>query len=380
MSKKNILIVIGGYLPAKGYGGWTTSTVNFVENLGDLHNIYIVCNDCEYKTGKKLEGIKEGWNDVGKAKVMYINPSCYNIKFYKKIIDEVNIDLVYMSSLFYFKMNFPAIIASKKKKVPIILLVRGELNKKALTIKGFKKKVYIFALKLFGILKGIHFQATSSEEYNAIKKYLGIKEDKIYLLANLPKGFKLYENKSESTNKFVYVSRIHEIKNLLFVLECLKEVKSEVVFDIYGPLEQQWYWEKCKNAITELPKNVKVEYKGVAKLEDVGEIFANHYCFLCSTFGENYGQAIHEALLSNCHIILSKDTTPWNNLNDNGCFVIPLNDKEKWIEKIEFIASLNKKGKQDLDAQLNTYLLNTLCDNKIVDKYFKIIDEVTKES
>lgn len=380
MGKKNVLIVIGGYLPAKGYGGGMTSTVNFVENLGDQYNIFILCNDCDYKTTNKLEGISDGWNTVGKAKVMYINSSSYSVKFYKKIIEEINADLVYMSSLFYFKMNFTAIVAAKKKKVPIVLLVRGELNKKALTIKSFRKKVYIYAIKLFGLLKGITFQATCDEEYHAIKKYLGIKDDKIYLLPNLPKGFKSCKNKSEKTNRFVYVSRIHEIKNLAFVLECLKEVKNDVYFDIYGPIEQKEYWEKCEKIISELPKNVSVEYKGNAKLEEVSEIFANHYCFLCSTFGENYGQAIHEALLSNCHIILSKDTTPWNHLDNNGCFVIPLSDKKKWIEKIEYIASLDESEKQKLDAQLNDYITNTLCDNKIIHNYYDMIDKVIKES
>ena len=59
--------------------------------------------------------------------------------------------------------------------------------------------------------------------------------------------------------------------------------------------------------------------------------------FIFPTLGENFGYVIYESLSCGCPVLMSKDTTPWNDLDNNGVgFNIDLKNKKKWIEKIEF--------------------------------------------
>ena len=77
MGNKAIAIFLGGYLPAKKYGGPVTSISNLVENMGDEWDFYIISNDHEFNENRRLPGIQEGWNHVGKAKVLYISENKY---------------------------------------------------------------------------------------------------------------------------------------------------------------------------------------------------------------------------------------------------------------------------------------------------------------
>ncbi|MBR4731246.1 MAG: hypothetical protein IK081_00600, partial [Lachnospiraceae bacterium] len=69
---KKIMIFIGGYLPGKKYGGPVTSISNFADYLGDEYEIRIVCNNHDLKETAPYKNISEGWNQVGKANVLYL--------------------------------------------------------------------------------------------------------------------------------------------------------------------------------------------------------------------------------------------------------------------------------------------------------------------
>jgi glycosyltransferase involved in cell wall biosynthesis len=122
----------------------------------------------------------------------------------------------------------------------------------------------------------------------------------------------------------VFISRISPKKNLLFALRMLQSVLGDISFDIYGPIEDARYWNRCEKAIGTLPPNVRVKYMGMVEHEKVGEVFAEHDLFLFPTLGENYGHVICEALSAGCPVLIS-DQTPWRHLQEEGAgWDIPL--------------------------------------------------------
>ena len=243
---KNIVIFIGGYLPAKKYGGPVTSISNLTQHLGNEYNFYIITFDHDLGESQRLQGITEGWNKVGNAQVMYLNEKEFKPKRVKKILSEINADLVCLSSIMLYKMTLPVLRVAKELGIPVLLAPRGELSSAALEIRKSKKRIYLLLLKLLDVFSGVTFQATSEDELSDTNRVLNVSKNNIVFLPNMPCSIKSgvsHETKDQGFARFVYIGRIHRIKNLLFALECLHNVKGNIIFDIYGPLQDTEYWK-----------------------------------------------------------------------------------------------------------------------------------------
>ena len=65
------MIVCGGFLPAKKYGGPVVSIENLVSFLDD--SFWIVTRNYEWRSNEKLSGIQAGWNNFNDhIKVIYL--------------------------------------------------------------------------------------------------------------------------------------------------------------------------------------------------------------------------------------------------------------------------------------------------------------------
>lgn len=375
--KKKIFVFLGGYLPAQKYGGPVTSIVNLIDNLKDYYDFYIISNDHDLDDPKKLKGIHDGWNDVRGAKVLYIKEEDYGTSNFVEIMSTFNVSMVYLSSVFYYQMNRPAIKAAKKMGIPILLAPRGEINENALGIKKTKKKAYLHFLKTSGFLNNIYFHATSEEEKRNIEKFLNISEKKIYLLPNMH-GLrkKKLNTKEKNSLKIVFMSRIQEKKNLLYAIDIVSKLAGNVEFDIYGPIEQKNYWNKCKKAIAETNDNIVIKYCGALNPVEAKEVFKSYDCFLFPTLSENYGHVIVEAILSNCPCVISRDTTPWDDIHGNGGFSIYLEEKDEFVRTLNKISNMNEIEYTELCEKTSRYTDNKLKTGELTFGYKNMFFEV----
>lgn len=349
-----ILIVNEGFFPGKKYGGPPVSVDNFCSLMDDCE-CYIITLDHDLGEKKRYENIKSGWNDRGNCKVLYLSDNEYGATNFEKFICEIGPDILYLQSLFQ-RCVFPCLRLAKKYRIRVLLAPRGELCAGAFK-KKIKKIPYIAVLRMMGLLKNGYFQSTSDEETQAIEKYLGVTTKSIFYLNNIPsipkQGFE-YLCKKGGTAKFVFISRIHPKKNLIQAIKCFKNVKGNVIFDVYGPLEDESYWELCQNEIKTLPDNVKVNYCGLVTHDEVHKTFSNYDAFIFPTFSENYGHVIIEALISGCPVIIS-DRTPWSDLEIAGagyvCKLDDVNTFEKATQKIIDVCDNSYRENAKLYAQ-----------------------------
>lgn len=337
-----ILIVMEGFFPGQKYGGPPVSVDNLC-TLMDNHECYIVTCNHDMGEDKVYSNIETGWNDRGNCKVLYLSDEEYGYKKYEEVIKEIKPDVIYLQGLFQ-KCIIPCLFLTKKYNISAMLAPRGELCAGAFK-KKYKKIPYIIFLKLFGLLKNIYFQSTSDEETEAIKQYLSAKDNRVYSLSNvpsIPSNKELEVNKKSGQAKFIFLSRIVPKKNLLAVLNYMSNIKGNVEFDVYGALEDESYWEECKKQIARLPKNVKVEYKGLVNHDQVHDTFRKYDAFIFPTFSENFGHVIAEALMVGCPVIIS-DQTPWTDVADvKGGWSIPLEKSEQYIQAIQEIVNADE--------------------------------------
>ena len=101
---------------------------------------------------------------------------------------------------------------------------------------------------------------------------------------------------------------------------------------------------ECNKVILE--KDVKAEYKGVAKPNELDEILIKYDFFLFPTLHENFGHVISESLLRGTPVICS-DQTYWRNLEKQKAgFDLPL-DKEVFKKTLNFCYEMTPEIHQE---------------------------------
>lgn len=346
-TKKTILLFIDWYLPGYKAGGPIQSCANLVDHLQGDYCFKIVTRDTDYCETNPYKTVKSNtWNKMNdNTHVYYFSNSQLTKKNIYHLIQQTPADVIYLNGVFsYFFTIIPLLYFRRHNRKNIIVAARGMLANGALAIKSKKKQLFLSFAKLLGLFKHIVFHATSEAEKQDIMQVMGVKNE-IKIAGNLSKKLALPpfepKDKEKGAIKLINIARVAPEKNLKFALEILKEVKSQVFFDFYGPVYEEGYFNECKILIEQLPVNVKATYKGVIPNTEVNATLKKYEVMLMPTLGENFGHIILESLIAACPVLIS-DQTPWQHLEtEHAGWAIPLNQKSKYVEVIEYIAQTN---------------------------------------
>lgn len=370
---KKILIFNGWYLPSKRCGGPVTSIRNTVNACCDEFEFYIVAVNHDFGDNTVFPDIHEGWNKVGNANVLYV-PDRYfdfNKKRLEKLFAELKPDLVWFSGILHPEIKLCTMQLSRKMNFPVLFSPRGEVSKdRVTTLKAYKKIPYLFLAKHLGFYKGAWFHATSDDEKEGLIQYIGAPKDRISYVRNIavsPENYRKEYIKETNDIRAVFISRIHKVKNLKFAVEAISKIKDvRVVFDVYGPIESENYWHECEEIAKTASDNVQINYCGILAPDEVGATFRQYDCFIFPTFNENYGHAIAEALANGCPVILSRGTTPWDDLDNVAGYVCSLDDIGQFISAIEKIAYMDQREFAEKSEQTIEYYKEKLLSDSAV--------------
>lgn len=374
-----VLIITGGFFPGKKYGGPPVSIDNFCSLMKDF-DCYIVTTNHDLFDKAVYKNINEGWNDRGNCKVLYLSDKMFNKSQFEKIIINLHPDILYLQGIFQ-SCIFPCLSIAKKLDLKVLLAPRGELCDGAMlrNIKKYKKIPYIYCLKALGLFDKIFFQSTSDEETDSIKRWIVCNQEKIFLLNNIPslpaKSYSI-KTKISGEGRFIFLSRINPKKNLLGAIKFFSEIKGKAILHIYGPIEDNSYWDECKTEIKKAPDNVSIEYKGLVSHEYVHEVFSQYDAFLFPTFSENYGHVIAESLMVGTPVVVS-DQTPWLDLEKyNSGWSIDLNDKKKFIRVLEHVISLSNQEMLMKRKDTKEYIENKLDIKRLLNSYNEVFSKI----
>lgn len=378
MEKRKILILNGQYAPGYKGGGPIQSCINMVENLYDQFDFYVLCADRDYKEVIPYSGVKiNQWNEVGNAKVYYISPDKQNLKGLGEAINSIDYDIMYLNGFFSPIFTIRPLILrrmGKLKKKFVILTPRGDFTG-GCENKKLKKYSYIYLAKLLGLYSGLLWHTTSDIEERDVKQKFA--KANTFTIPNLPAKFvpkKLCISKKSGELRLVFVSRIFPKKNIKYALEVLSKItEGNIVFDIYGPMEDKKYWSECEELMKKIPDNVKVKYCGEVEHKDIPHIFEQYHAFFFPTLGENYGHVIVEAMMNNCLCILSKDVTPWNDYIENLDIGAKLSEQEKFVEIVNRMLSLDQRGINSMLELNNQYVVKKTDPEKDLILYRKML-------
>lgn len=339
MKKK--LFVFPSFYPAYKSGGPVRSATNLINLLKEKYLFDVFTADRDLGDDKPFEGVKiDSWdNKFGNANVFYSSSSKHSFQKLLKVLSTREFDTIYLNSFFNYRYSIQFVILFKLgllKCEALILAPRGELTNGAMSIKTFKKQVYLFIFKILGLKSNITFHFTSESEKIESLNFIG--KSMSLVVPNMHGELPYYMSKEKAAGELnlLFLSRISPKKNLLIALAALSNIKGGIVnFTIAGEVDDSAYWHKCKAKSNSLPSNIKVNYIGAINREQVSEELFKSHMFILATLNENYGHAIVEAMMHS-NLVLISDNTPWTGVQEHGGAVVydqNVNDYSKEIEK-----------------------------------------------
>mgnify|MGYP002395972794 CR=1 FL=1 len=338
-----LLIIYDYFYPASKAGGIVRSLYNLSHLLAPENHVYVYTSNIDLD-GSELPVENDKWVKLNNVLVYYALEPNKDSFYY--LIEDIMPEMIYFSGIFTPNfIFFPLLTIRRLNRInpKIVIAPRGMLQKGALSGKWFKKKIYLMLFKLFGLHKNIYWHATDETEVQDIQRIFGLNQV-IKIAHNIPTFPLSYVNNTVKWPKrmnLVYLSLITSKKNLSFILELLSQVEYDFSFDIYGPVKDHEFWQKCQNMIDE--SNKAISYKGDVNPEIVFHILDNYHFFILPTNGENFGHAIFEALAAGVPVIIS-DQTPWRNLESKKAgWDIPLNQPERWLEVLEYAYHMDQE-------------------------------------
>jgi glycosyltransferase involved in cell wall biosynthesis len=347
---KQIVILIDNFYPAYKGGGPIQSVINLIVSLENEYNVHVITSAYDLQSPVIMKGVHpDTWNGVklpGSSKsirVWYARKLRPGYKSYKKLFTEINPDFVYLNGIFSYNLFMLPLAAIKNLRVKpgLVICPRGMLQKGALADKSLKKKIYLKVLKLSGLVNKAVWHATNEEEKEDILKYFVVNKG-VVIAMNIPK--KPVEDpmpvqKTAGDLKLIYLSLITEKKNLLFLLEVIKNIEN-VSLDIYGPVKDTDYWNECKKVINDISH--KVIYHGDVLPLEVQDTFSRYHASILLTKGENFGHALYESL-SVARPLITSNFTPWNNLEQRYAgWNLDISDIDACLKQLNIIKQLDQ--------------------------------------
>ena len=339
IKKQKILIFSDWFYPGFKAGGPITSIKNLVEHLGEKLEFYVFTSDRDLGEKESYSNVElNKWIEVQGGSVYYCSPQNYSQKCLNSEIENISPDVIYINGVFSSQYSIqPLFVSRKYKRIKTIVAPRGMFNEGALKLKGLKKQLFLKLAKLIGLYRNVTWHSTSNSETYRIKQVIS-SEAVVFEVKNLISkmvGFNEVKPFKERL-KFVSVGRVSPVKNTLFLLEILKEVKvsgKQISIDFIGLIEDEIYYKECLAVVAEI-ENIEVNFIGDISPFELQEKWKEYDLFLSPTLNENFGHAIVEAISHHLIVMLS-DQTPWNGINEYNCgWALPLEPKI-WISTLE---------------------------------------------
>lgn len=364
--KLSVLLFTRYYAPGYRAGGPIRALVNLVEQLGDEFTFNVVTTDRDSGDTVPYPGVlPNAWDKVGKAKVCYLSPRSRSFAGLRRLLCSSDYDLVHFTGSFTPTFTIKALLLRRlglTPKKPVIVAPRGELSSAALRLKWFKKRLYLQVAKLLGLYQNVIWHASSGHEVEDVRREFGPHAN-IVLARDLVAPFQARKRMTKLSAKvpgrlnIVFLSRVSEMKNLLGALKMLHGLRGQVHLNIFGPIEDRAYWQKCQKQIEALPANVTATYCGTVPPDEVDGVFGQHDLHLLPTLGENFGHVVFESLAAGCPVLVS-DQAGWQGLEEAGSgWALPLDDLARFQQVLQKCIGMGPEEWEVLSNQAQQYAL-----------------------
>ncbi len=369
---KKIFLTIPWFSPAYKAGGPIQSVHNLVQALGNEYEFYIFTSASDLN-GERLTGItKNKWVSFRPGVQVYYDARNRRSDRLVKECENIKPDLIYIVGLYSWHFSTVPLFFCK---APVkILSVRGMLHSAALRQKALKKNIFLSFLKFMGIGQHTVFHATDEQEEIYIKEVFG-KNRKVLLASNLPGLLAPGARKEKRIDalRLISICLLSPMKNIHLVLRALQDCTATIIYDIYGVVKEEAYWQGCEEKIALLPPNIQVEFHGALPPAQVPEKLLQAHVYIQPSGSENYGHSLVQALSAGLPLITSTHT-PWQHLQENEAGINVNTDPVDIATAINFFAAQPAEEFSLWQLGASTYIRSRVEEEKTINSYRKLFN------
>lgn len=341
----DILIFTDWYKPGYKAGGPVQSVYNLSELLSKNYKVRVVTRITDLNDTEPYKGIKANqWISIEpNHEVMYLSPEKIGIGTIKSLIKENRNKIILINGIYSLYFSFlPALFCVLFSVKKVFIAVRGMLHTSALSVKPFKKQVFLSFVRGFGLYNRATLLATNEEEAREIKRVFS--KSSIKIAPNIPlvyKTFNATEFKKNQIFTIAFIGRIAPEKNPMTVIEALSKLDLPCKAIFCGGSINHDYLDTFKSALNKLPSHIDCEYHPNVPHHDILEIIKGLDVMVLPSLGENFGHAIYESFVEGVPVIIG-DNTPWKNIESRkGGFEIYPTDSNAIVEKLKIFAAMD---------------------------------------
>ncbi len=372
---KKVLVFSDWFIPGFKAGGPIRSLVNMIKALPEV-SFVVITRIKDYHANAVYPNIEEGkrYKVFDNCNVIYVSEERMNRMFIRECILSDKYDFIYLNSLFspLFTVKVLWVLRSlNESKAKVIVAPRGMLKTGALSVKAPKKQFFLWLAKKIDLFAEVRWHATSETEQSEIRSVFGSKVEArvAEVLPTLLESRKKTSQKNPQTLRMVCFSRVSPEKGILEAIRIVNSVPNEysVILDIYGSVPDNDYSMQCAKE-TQKTSNPRCSLKGEVDPAEIESMYANYDVFLLPTWGENFGHAIAESLMTGTPVIIS-NKTPWRGLEQQQCgFDLPL-EKEVFLSAIKRFAEMDASEFQIWSKNAVAYGRSRALDPGIIQKH-----------
>ena len=343
MARPIVLVLVSALGPGIEAAGPNISLTHLSMALADEFDFRILARDRPF--GAAAAAIDTfSWHDRGFARFRYFAIGRLGARGLGALLRETPHDLLWLNSFWDREFTLPALLLRRLGRIParpVLVSPRGEFGDGAVNLKPWRKQAWLAFTRATGLLADVWLHATSAAEHADIAARCSwskgiVDAPNVRAMIDAPP-----RARSDGPLRLVFLGRVSQVKNLDYALEVLAKVETPVDFDIYGPLSDVAYWDRCRPLIAALPPRVRVRHCGEIPNVAVPEMLAGADMLFLPTMGENFGHAIFEALACGVPVLIS-DQTPWRDLaRQQSGWDLPLASPEAFAAAIAEFAAMN---------------------------------------
>lgn len=250
--------------------------------------------------------------------------------------------------------------------------------------KGYNKKIVLSDL-LYKFSKEYKY-TTCITKSNLAKEFLikkGFKDitaigvgidQKRFEVDNIEKdSFVSKVIKEKGKSKYLlYIGKIEERRNILFLLGLLNELKNnDVKLVIIGDGKEK-YKNDCKEYIKKLGLEKYILYKKELKQTDIIELYKNSDLFILPTKYEIFGMVLLEAMYFGlpCITSINGGSSTIIKSGVNG-MIMKKFDKNSWIDSIKELL-YDDKARKEIGISARKTIINNFLWDKLVDNFIEV--------
>ena len=375
---------------ADSYGGPSEVVLGMCKALNDKDQNSLICTtdangnsklDVEYNKVINYKGVPTIFFPLN-----FSESYKYSYSLQKWLNNNVvDFDIVHIHAIFSHS-SIAAAVVSKKMNVSYIIRPLGSLN-----IWGLKNRSILKSLMLKYRVKSI-LKHANFIHYASLAE-MTMAEDIVNLNNGvvIPNGIKnlIPDKSSTSSTKFqnlinkdyiLVLSRLHPVKRIEYIIEefstLLKNSKyTEWKLVIAGDGDIN-YIKKIKSLISSKNLTDNVFFTGWVDKDQKIELYSNAKLFMCTSYQENFGLSIAEAMSFQVPVLVSKTVNISQEIESSGSgwVVNPDNDGDVLCKILDDEQERNLRGNKARE-----FVIENFSWDKVADQLIKLYKSALKE-